>query len=192
MARPRTFDTDTVLSTVTDLFWARGYDAVSIQDLAKATGVRPGSLHAAFGNKRDLFERAFDRYGERFRTHMQVDLPGLRGASQYLDRLVTSAIDDPARKGCLIINTAGELEVHSVEIKAGIRDRLDTMKAFFRDRLEEDGVSSEEATNALFGAAVSILTLARAGQPKEVLQDIAAAAIGHVNAQAGNLPSQHA
>lgn len=177
MARTRGFDTEEVVSIITEQFWANGFEAVSIQDLAQATGLRPGSLHAAFGNKNDLFELAFKHYGQRFETHIQADVRGLNGAKEYLDRLIHAAITDPDRKGCLIINTSGELAAHSQSTKSAVQDRLETMRAFFRARLNEEGITSERAVNALFGAAVSILTLARARQPEEILKDIAAAAI---------------
>ena len=183
MARPRSFDTQSVISTVTDMFWRDGFEAVSIQDLARATSLRPGSLHAAFGNKSDLFELAFEHYGDRFESHMRVEATGLAGAAEYLNRLVDAAVADPDRKGCLIINTAGEMAVHSPSTRSAVQDRLAAMRAFFRAKLSEERIVSEAATNALFGAAVAVLTLARADQPQEVLRDVTAAAIRSAAAQ---------
>lgn len=179
MPRPRTFDTNAVLATVVDLFWSHGFDGVSIQDIATATGLRPGSLHAVFGNKDALFALAFERYGERFHACMAVEDGGLAGAAVYLDRLVTAAVADPARRGCLIVNTASELHAHPEDIRTRVRERLDTIKAFFRARLAEDGIHDETGANALLGAAVSVLALARAGEDEGVLRDVATAALSH-------------
>ncbi len=176
MARPRSFDTETVLSQVTDLFWAEGFGGVSIADIAQVTGLRPGSIHAAFGNKDDLFALAFQRYDEHFQACLNAAPGGLDGIRSYLDTLVSASIDDPDRRGCLIINTAVELETHGEATRTAVEEKLDEMKTFFRDRLIEEGIRSEQAVHGLFGAAVSILTLARAGQPEGVLRDIAASA----------------
>ena len=178
MARPRSFDTTATLAEITSLFWSKGFDGVSVQDIARATGLRPGSLHAAFGNKDDLFAAAFEHYGARFQAHMRVASRGIDGAAEYLDRLVESAVDDADRKGCLIVNTASEMAVHSEAVRASVDERLEAMRGFFRARLAEDGVTSSAQASALFGAAVAILTLARAGQPDRVLREIAASAVG--------------
>ncbi|NDW05575.1 TetR/AcrR family transcriptional regulator [Jiella pacifica] len=58
--RPRAFCAETALAAATDLFRQKGYDAVTIAELCDATGLKPPSLYAAFGAKRDLFERAVE------------------------------------------------------------------------------------------------------------------------------------
>lgn len=186
MARPRGFDTEAVVSKITELFWASGFNAVSIQDIAQATGLRSGSLHAAFGNKNDLFEVAFKHYAELFKAYMVVEASGLRGAQEYLNRLIDAAMADPDRKGCLIINTTGELAAHSQATRSAVQDRLNIMRAFFSARLEEEGIISDVATNTLFGAAVAVLTLARANQPETVLRDIVRAALSSVEQPAND------
>ncbi|MEM7654432.1 MAG: TetR/AcrR family transcriptional regulator, partial [Pseudomonadota bacterium] len=63
MPRPRKFDTDETIDQITTLFWAKGFDAVSIKEIAALTGLRPGSLYASFGNKDEIFDLAYERYG---------------------------------------------------------------------------------------------------------------------------------
>lgn len=62
MAITRTFDTDAVLDQVVDLFWQHGFDGVAMQDVCAATGLNPGSLYAAFGDKQGMFVQAMQRY----------------------------------------------------------------------------------------------------------------------------------
>lgn len=63
MPRPREFEPDAVLNVAMLRFWERGYRAVSVEDLVKATGVKPGSLYSAFpGGKRALFLKSLERY----------------------------------------------------------------------------------------------------------------------------------
>jgi TetR/AcrR family transcriptional regulator, transcriptional repressor for nem operon len=43
-------------------FWERGYRATSVDDLVRATGVKPGSLYTVFpGGRRALFMGSLDR-----------------------------------------------------------------------------------------------------------------------------------
>lgn len=62
MARPRTFDEDTVLNRAVEAFLQTGYEATSVDDLVRALGLHRGSLYAAFGSKRGLFVAALSRY----------------------------------------------------------------------------------------------------------------------------------
>jgi AcrR family transcriptional regulator len=61
--RPPTFDRAAALAAATRLFWQNGYEATSIHDLTRVMGIRPGSLYAAFGDKRSLFNEVIEAYG---------------------------------------------------------------------------------------------------------------------------------
>lgn len=61
--RPPSFDRSAALAAATRLFWENGYEATSISDLTREMGIRPGSLYAAFGDKRSLFNEVVDAYG---------------------------------------------------------------------------------------------------------------------------------
>ena len=54
MARPREFDEATVLEAAMHCFWAQGYEATSVRDLAAQMGITGASLYNAFGDKRSL------------------------------------------------------------------------------------------------------------------------------------------
>src|SRR4029453_18026773 len=64
MARPRGFAADEGLGRATEVFWARGYEATSVQDLVDALGVNRASLYATFGDKAQLFSAVIHRYRE--------------------------------------------------------------------------------------------------------------------------------
>jgi len=62
MGRPRAFDPDEALDQAMRVFWSKGYEGTSLTDLTDAMGINRPSLYAAFGNKEELFRKAFDRY----------------------------------------------------------------------------------------------------------------------------------
>lgn len=62
MGRRRQFDEREALGTALSVFWQKGYEGASIEDLTKATGVARPGLYAAFGNKERLFRKALDLY----------------------------------------------------------------------------------------------------------------------------------
>jgi TetR/AcrR family transcriptional repressor of nem operon len=48
------------------LFWEKGYEATSVQDLVEGMGINRFSLYDTFGSKHDLFLKALDRYRTRW------------------------------------------------------------------------------------------------------------------------------
>ena len=62
MARPREFDEDRVIEVLTRVFWEKGYEATSMQDLVKATGLLKGSLYGAFGDKKALYMKVWESF----------------------------------------------------------------------------------------------------------------------------------
>ena len=63
--RPRTFDESEALEKATQVFWSKGYDGVTIDDLVEGMGVGRPSLYAVFGDKRTLFLRVLRAYAEK-------------------------------------------------------------------------------------------------------------------------------
>ncbi|MFE0462070.1 TetR/AcrR family transcriptional regulator [Kitasatospora sp. NPDC058965] len=126
MARPREFDPDTVLDRAMLRFWERGYRATSVEELVKATGVRPGSLYGAFpGGKHALFVKSLERYaalvvpqklGEL--AAASASLPEVRG---YFDGLVADLLSPQGRQGCLLVNAAIEDAAEDDEAAAVVR-----------------------------------------------------------------------
>jgi AcrR family transcriptional regulator len=62
IGRPRGFDRDAALDAAMFLFWRKGFEAASMNDLCDAMGVRSPSLYAAFGSKEALYLEAVEHY----------------------------------------------------------------------------------------------------------------------------------
>src|ERR1700755_916964 len=63
--RPRSFDETGALEKATQVFWSKGYDGVTIDDLVAGMGVGRPSLYSVFGDKQTLFVRALKAYAEK-------------------------------------------------------------------------------------------------------------------------------
>ncbi len=94
------------------LFWRQGYEATSLQDLLRATGLSKSSLYQTFGSKHLLFERSVERYRRELVKALNLMLdkaPSGRGfIEQILRDVSTETLGEVARRGCLVMNTANE------------------------------------------------------------------------------------
>ena len=111
--RPREFDQEEVLDAVVELFWEKGYEATSVNDIVEVTGLNKSSLFNAFGSKDALFERALGRYVDG-RTEMITALlhqgtAGLDDLLALVELLWAEVSAGGDHRGCLAVNTSTEL-----------------------------------------------------------------------------------
>ena len=161
MARPREFDADAALDRAMDIFWSKGYEATSLDDLCEVTGLSRSSLYATFGSKRSLLLRSVDRYVEqrnpRIAAILAQALPiqGAFGslARQFIDQIVSG----PGRRGCFLGNCAAELPRSDRAALARVRQGLESTEATFRDALTRAQSRGELATNVDVSALARFL-----------------------------------
>ncbi|MEU7468699.1 TetR/AcrR family transcriptional regulator [Streptomyces sp. NPDC044984] len=138
--RPRAFDRTAALTAATRLFWERGYEATSIGDLTEAMGIRPGSLYAAFGDKKSLFQEAVYHYGRSpvgaFMSVALEEEPTAYGAFGRILREAAVIYPDPSHPaGCLTISAATNVTPQDAEIEAFLRNLRNENLATFEARL---------------------------------------------------------
>jgi len=119
------FDQDEVLGKALHLFWEKGYEAASMQELVNAMGINRASMYQTYGNKYELYVASIDRYIENSVAMLKqtLDDPGstlenLRGLFQLL---VMGSLDGEMQ-GCFLNNTAIELGPHDATMAEKVRD----------------------------------------------------------------------
>ncbi len=107
MARPRGFDEDKVIKKAMTIFWERGYDATSVSDLEKATGLSRISIYNTFGDKEGLFLRALDLYhSNATRLFEKIAKGGLEDIAQLFEWFARPfSAKASNQSGCLMVNT---------------------------------------------------------------------------------------
>lgn len=151
MARPREFDPDDALERATRVFWTKGFENASLDDLCQATGLNRSSLYAAFGAKRDLYLSALARYenGSVARIAAALEVRPVRdGVKTLLDGLIDSIVAGPGRRGCFIGNCAAEMARLDRGAAARVRKSLERIEATFRDGLQRARSRGELPRNA--------------------------------------------
>ena len=136
--RPRAFDETAALDGAVEVFWAKGYEAASLDDLTKAMGIIRPSRYGTFGDKKALFIRALGHYGRG------IGSEGMRAfdANANINAAVTAFLEvslklqtrhGPCAQGCLISNCAAPAasslpEIGDIvsEVDTGTTDHLAT------------------------------------------------------------------
>ena len=152
MARPREFDADTALDRAMDVFWSKGYEATSLDDLCEVTGLSRSSFYATFGSKRNLLLRSVDRYVEqrtpKIAAVLAQPLP-IRDAFAALARqFIDQIVSGPGRRGCFLGNCAAELPRSDRAALARVRQGLESTEATFREALARAQARGELPSDA--------------------------------------------
>src|ERR1700745_1722466 len=113
MARQKEFDRDEVLHKAMEVFWARGYERASIQDLVKHMEVNRQSIYDTFGDKHSLFLQSLDRYREieSRKVFAVLERPGSvkKNLRQLFEEVISRAVSGEGRRGCFVGNSMSEL-----------------------------------------------------------------------------------
>ncbi|MBI3708075.1 MAG: TetR/AcrR family transcriptional regulator [Proteobacteria bacterium] len=185
MARPREFDPDTALKRAMELFWAKGYEATSLDDLCAATGLGRSSLYAAFGDKHALYLRSLDHYEERSIARVTEafasPLPMRDALAAFLEKFIDDIVAGPGRRGCFIGNCAAELAREDRAAAGRVKRSLARIEATFRDTLGRAKKRGELADAADIDALARFLTasvqglrlVGKANPDRATLKDIA-------------------
>ncbi|MEH6682627.1 MAG: TetR/AcrR family transcriptional regulator [Sediminicola sp.] len=127
MARTKVFDELEVLDKAMNLFWQKGYNATSAQDLVDGLGISRSSLYDTYGDKHSLFVKALKQYRKEKIDPVLKEVATLEDAEAYIrfffESVQSEAVCDNSSKGCFLINSVVELAPVDSEI-AGIANGI--------------------------------------------------------------------
>lgn len=135
--RPRAFDVEKALQSAMHAFWAEGFAATSYQSLENVTGLHRQSLIYAFGDKREMFLQALDLYARERVGEIVAILEREGSPLANVEAAFASWLEDvEARKGCLMVNTAGELGGANPRAAAAIARATERLRRAFSAAFE--------------------------------------------------------
>ena len=162
-----------MLGGAMDVFRARGFERTSLRDVERATGLHPGSLYHAYGNKAGLFDAVLALYNERvvegrIATHLDAADDPVAGVESFFASTYEGRPDpDP---GCLVTNTAIESPGLGGGARDGVSAGLDAIRAAFARLFGDD------RADPLLALYQGLLVLVRFGRPRSSLAAVTAAA----------------
>ena len=143
--RPRNFDELEAVEKAIQVFWSKGYDGVTIDDLVDGMGVGRPSLYAVFGDKRTLFLRVLKAYAEKKGARAAKALlspQALRASlASFQSHAVESATEEGSAVGCLLICVAPLVD--DAEVRQFLQNAATGAVALVERRFR-DGISAGE------------------------------------------------
>ncbi|MDQ0317243.1 TetR/AcrR family transcriptional regulator [Amorphus orientalis] len=161
--RPREYDEAAALSAALQVFWTRGYEATTLDDLTGAMGLSRSSFYSAFGSKEQVFLAALSAYSEDALSALSEIAH--RPEGEPVDAML-AALADPqgGPRGCLLVNCITELAPHNDRVAAIGRRHIDRIEQLFAEALSpSDPAAAIDRARALAALAIGTVTLRKSG-----------------------------
>ncbi|WP_316784643.1 TetR/AcrR family transcriptional regulator [Pedobacter frigiditerrae] len=137
MARTKDFDENEVLTKAIQLFWHKGYNATSMQDLVDALGISRSSLYDTYSDKHTLFLKALESYQLAGNAKINEIINQSTSAKETVIKLMELAtndlVGDKQQKGCFLVNAEVEVAPHDQQVsKLVCQNERQMESAFFQ------------------------------------------------------------
>jgi len=184
MGRPREFDVDKVIAALKETFWLKGYEGASYADLTAATGLKKGSLYAAFGDKRALYLKALEDYNDREVSGGVALLTDSSGASDGRKRIetllgmVADAVRNGDRRGCLLCDAASDQAQLDPIVEKAVSASFMRIENAFAHCLADmsqnpiKGDAAQRTASWLTSVYFGMRIMAKAGAPLAMLEEV--------------------
>lgn len=175
------------------VFWDKGYEATSTEDLLQAMGIKRQSMYAAFGDKHGLYLEALERYHAQRAAGLVERLRAggspLAGLQEVLVAIACETPEARAR-GCMGVSAIAERAHVDPEVAAMTRTAGKLCEATFErvvveaQRRGEVGahVDARTAGRYLLTTLQGLRVSAKAGAAPEALRAVAGLAIAGLRA----------
>ena len=177
--RPRSFNERDALEKATQVFWSKGYDGVTIDDLVAGMGVGRPSLYVVFGDKRTLFLRVLKDYVEKkgaLGAKALLSPQTLRESlAAFLRHVVETATEKGSARGCLLLCVAPLVDDAEVRhfLQNAVAGTVALVEGRFRDGITAGEIPSDfpvaVRASQLIDFASGLKMRAHIGTPRKTL-----------------------
>jgi TetR/AcrR family transcriptional repressor of nem operon len=189
MARHRDFDEQEALEKAMLLFWQKGYNAASPQDILDTLGLSRSSLYRTFTNKHTLFLKALDLYQKfsigEIKKVIDTAAPAKETIRKLLEFITEVVLTDEQHKGCFMLNSEVEVSLHDEEVHQMVvnndREMEDIFYQLIKTAQHTEEISKLKDPAAIAGfllnTAKGIRVTAKSNYDKKAFQQIIAMAM---------------
>ena len=180
MARSIEYNPEEVLTKAMYLFWEKGYESTSIQDIVAVTGLKPGSLYAAYQNKEGIFQAVIEMYTnyslKKVTDTLKATDDTLKNIENFLNLVIVQVISDETHNGCLLVKTLLVMTHKDIRIQEQIAEfykKLEPIVNVMLVKAQKNGqtnVNSDEFSKFIFSTIYGTHVHYKTFRDKTVLQ----------------------
>jgi TetR/AcrR family transcriptional regulator, transcriptional repressor for nem operon len=142
MPRNKAFSEATALEHAMLVFWKKGYNATSMEDLVTAMGINRASLYDTFGDKKQLYMaalRQFQKDSQRQNNSIlaQKNQSPRAKLTAILNNQLEQSLQDTEHKGCMIANATAEMALLDAEVCQLVTQNKCAVEALFEQLIAE-------------------------------------------------------
>ena len=167
MARTKQFDERQALVSAMLVFWEKGYEGTSINDLEQAMGLKRTSIYNAFGNKSAIFERVVSCYKESVMAVLFAELDSAPDIREGIRRLLNGALDihfdEDNPGGCLVVLSIVESGQHDSQSQVSMQQTFQELKTALQKRLNKAKKNGELSKHLDAGSTATTIATTMAG-----------------------------
>jgi AcrR family transcriptional regulator len=138
--RPRCFNLEEALDRSLLLFWEKGFQKTSLDEIAEAVGVKKPSLYAAFGDKETLFRKVLQRYASKLSGPIQAldRYDDIREAIEaFIELGITAGCSQGHPRGCLLASAFADSSGLPVNLAEEIKALINQADQVVAQRLKK-------------------------------------------------------
>lgn len=184
MARTKDFNEEEVLEKALNIFWQKGYNGTSMQDLVDGLGISRSSMYDTYTDKYSLFILALERYRERTAREMMQMINQAASPKAVIKKIfqsvVTESLFDKVQRGCFLVNTCVENATHDKAVAKIVNENMQDFEDAFYHAIKK-GQEIGEIMNRNDARALARFVInningirisAKAGADKKVYEDV--------------------
>jgi TetR/AcrR family transcriptional repressor of nem operon len=151
MVRPITFNPGAAVEAALELFWKRGYHAVSVEDIVQETGLNRHSLYSRYGSKFGLLVSALEHYRGVVIQQIEQKLKACGSNRDRIEQLLV--LRDPGQsdpmwekmlaRGCFAIRVCAELRDSHQELGRHLDEFGETLETLVTDVIRDGQLDGE-------------------------------------------------
>ena len=141
MPRIEEFDRELVLHKAMNVFWEKGYNGASMQDLVDATALNRSSIYNSFGSKLELYQATLKQYQKNGSAYFQKALlkatNPLEAIRYIFEGFLPVILANEKENGCFAMNCKSEMGNQNQDIRKWLLDTQEYTLSIFQGLIED-------------------------------------------------------
>ena len=152
MPRSEEFNREHAVRQAMNVFWEKGYNGTSMQDLVDATGLNRSSIYNSFGSKHELYKTTLEFYqkesGGLFHKALLNAKNPLGAIRLLFESFLPEILSEEGNRGCYAMNCKSELGNQEGDIRkwllANQENTLNVFSGLIKEGQEQGIINTKE------------------------------------------------